>query len=304
MSLGKNKVNAALQARGGFSIVPNELWRMDIPYAAKTIWAYLLSQHPDWVCSRNNIARNLKLGRKGVTEMLKLLSDREMISIKVGKKSTWHIEMLPPESWKVEEVKGQDSEEECVLEDTEITETGSNRDRFYLEPVSVDPTSNTRIEEKENEKVSSKKEEQTKQNPSLDDIYRRWLSEIPERPDFKVCYEELLVLFESLKTSGYTSNDISPSFKKKLLKRWERSKYPDKHQAWLDKALGATFCEEVKLSVPELKVPNGVKIKRNDGQITLDTALKMLTDDDEIARMMREYETLRNTPREEINTDD
>lgn len=301
MSLSKNKVNQALQSRGGFSIVPNELWRLDIPYPAKTIWAYLVSQHPNWVCSRNNIARNLKLGRKSVTDMLKLLSDHKMIEVKVGKKGTWHIDMSPPDLWVVPEITqeadplediGLSEKDETETEDSvgEVSKTGSNRDRFYLEPVSVDPTSNTRREEKE------KAPREVKELPSVEDIYRKWLSEVPERPDFKACYEELLVLFDSLKTSGYTSDQVSPSFKKKILKRWERSKYPDKHIAWLDKALGATFFNEIKLSVPELKTSSGVKIKRIDGQITLDTALAMATDDDVIQRMMREYEEIRSRP--------
>ncbi len=114
--------------------------------------------------------------------------------------------------------------------------------------------------------------------------------------DFKACYEELLVLFESLKVSGYSSSDISTSLKKKVMARWERSKFPERHVLLWDKALGATFNSDIELAVPEVKEGNGVKVTRNDGQITIDTALRMLTPDDEIERMMREYDEVRSKP--------
>lgn len=142
-----------------------------------------------------------------------------------------------------------------------------------------------------NKNKENKKREETTRF-SQEDVYRKWLSEVPERPDFKACYDELLVLFESLKVSGYSSSDISPSFKKKILRRWERSKFPQRHEDWWDKALGATFNSNIELAVPEVKEETGVKVSRNDGQITIDTALKMITDDDVIERMMREYEEI------------
>lgn len=152
-------------------------------------------------------------------------------------------------------------------------------------------------------KENKKREETTKF--SQEDIYRKWISEVPERPDFKACYEELLVLFESLKVSGYSSSDISPSFKKKILRRWERSKFPQRHEDWWDKALGATFSSGIELAVPEIKEETGVKVSRNDGQITIETALKMVTDDDVIERMMREYEEiLKQGPRAGVLEDE
>ena len=139
-------------------------------------------------------------------------------------------------------------------------------------------------------RIEEKREEKTKN--SQEDVYRKWLAEVPERPDFKACYDELLVLFESLKVSGYSSSDISTSFKKKILRRWERSKFPQRHEDLWDKASGATFSSGIELAVPEIKEHAGVKVLRNDGQITIDTALKMVTDDDVIERMMREYEEI------------
>jgi hypothetical protein len=154
-----------------------------------------------------------------------------------------------------------------------------------------------------NKNKENKKREE-KEKFSQDDIYRKWLSEVPERPDFKSCYEELLVLFESLKTSGYSGNDISPSFKKKVLRRWERSKFPQRHEDWWDKAIGSTFSSGIELSVPEVKEEKGVKVTRIDGQITIDAALRMATDDSVIEEMMREYERIRSSgPREGVLDD-
>lgn len=280
MSLNKNRVTNALQGRGGFSIVPNELWRLDVPTMAKTIWAYLLSQPPEWDCSRNNIARNLQIGRQTVTDLLQVLSERNMLKVEEGGRGSWKIEMLPPAEWKVAEI---DQEKPVAVHREEPSPTtGLDGDRSRLEPVSVKPT--------------SKKREEKKEKFSQDEVYRKWLAEVPERPDFKACYEELLVLFESLKGEGYGSADISSSFRKKVLARWERSKYPDRHATLFDKALGAAFGSDIVLAVPEMKDSSGVKIKRQDGQITIDTALAMTTDDDVIQRMMREYDELRSRP--------
>ena len=171
----------------------------------------------------------------------------------------------------------------------------------YKAEISADyrAENNTANKNKENKK------REEKEKFSQDDIYRKWLSEVPERPDFKSCYEELLVLFESLKTSGYSGNDITSSFKKKVLRRWERSKFPQRHEDWWDKAIGSTFSSGIELSVPEVKEEKGVKVTRIDGQITIDAALKMATDDSVIEEMMREYERIRNSgPREGVLDDE
>lgn len=149
------------------------------------------------------------------------------------------------------------------------------------------------------------KDREEREKFSQDDVYRKWLAEVPERADFKACYEELLVLFESLKASGHPSSDITPSFKKKVMRRWERSKYPQRHEDLWDKALGSTFNSNIELAVPEVKEDKGVKVTRIDGQITIDTALKMATDDSVIEEMMREYERIRSSgPREGVLDDE
>lgn len=143
-------------------------------------------------------------------------------------------------------------------------------------------------------RIEEKREEKTRF--SQEEIYRKWLAEIPERVDFKSCYEELLVLFESLRVAGYAASDISSSLKKKVMSRWERSKFPERHALLWEKALGTTFSAGIELAVPEVKEGNGVKVTRNDGQISIDTALRMMTSDDEVERMMREYEEARSKP--------
>ena len=281
MSLNKSRVTNALQGRGGFSIVPNELWRLDIPTMAKTIWAYLLSQHPEWDCSRNNIARNLGIGRQTVTDLLNLLSGLGMVKVDSSQKS-WAIEMVPPSEWKVSEIPQDKEIEEAIIREEPKTPTGLHRDRSPPRPVLTETT--------------SKKREEKREKFSQEDIYRKWLAEVPERPDFKACYEELLVLFESLRVEGFSSSDLSSSFRKRVLARWERSKYPERHATLWDKALGATFSSNLVLAVPEVKEGGGVKIKRQDGQISLDTAIAMTTDDDIVERMMRDYDELGKRP--------
>lgn len=160
----------------------------------------------------------------------------------------------------------------------------------------------------ENPATNKNKETRIKENRereiSQEDVYRKWLSEIEDVPVYQRCYEELLVLFESLKSCGVSSEDIMPSFKRKVLARWSKSKYPERQLELWDKAFGATFNSDIELSVPELKEPKGVKVKSYDGQITIDTALKLTSPDDEIEKMMREYEEIMNRDRVDVFDDE
>jgi hypothetical protein len=146
--------------------------------------------------------------------------------------------------------------------------------------------------------------ENRKREISQEDVYRKWLSEISSTPVYQKCYEELLVLFESLKSCEILPDDLLPSFKKKVLSRWSKSKYPERQIEMWDKAFGATFNSDIELSVPEVKEPQGVKTKSFDGQITIDTAIKMLSPDDEIEKMMQEYEEIKKRDRVDVFDDE
>lgn len=127
-----------------------------------------------------------------------------------------------------------------------------------------------------------------------EDVYSSWLSQIPERCDFKACYDELLLLFGTLHANGLTNTDISASLKKKVMSRWSKSKYPDKHAEHWDRASGAVFGKSISLVVPDMPLVNDLaKAKPMDGTWSVDMALAHTMEDDDVQRMVEEYKRIR-----------
>jgi hypothetical protein len=112
-------------------------------------------------------------------------------------------------------------------------------------------------------------------------------------PKFTECPEELGILMGSLASYRYGPEDLTPSFKKKVLGRWKRSKYPERHEEAWDRAVGTSLSDGVKLSeaseAPEIKL----KTKRADSQISVDTALGLLTEDTDVLDIVAEFNRLR-----------
>lgn len=70
-----------------FTMVPNEIWEVDIPVAAKFIWCYLWSQQNRPFLSQNNVAKNLKMDRKVVNRSIEILTNYNMVLFR-GRKWT------------------------------------------------------------------------------------------------------------------------------------------------------------------------------------------------------------------------
>lgn len=99
MSVNKKRINDYITARGGFTMVPNELWELNINTTAKAIWCYIFSRKASWQSSQNNVARNLKLHANTVAKHVPKLVELNMLKITKGTNNAFDYEIIPPNEW-------------------------------------------------------------------------------------------------------------------------------------------------------------------------------------------------------------
>jgi len=276
MAIDKTDYMDTLLARGRYTSVANEILEIDISTHAKIIFIYLISKPSKWVSSRNNISNNLNMSRSTVTDALKELANRSMISISSRSDNSWDIKIYCPENWnKSLSNKAPGSKEGIAPGSKEGIASALNC-----------TTPN----------ISKREREESEEKLSIDDIYRVWLSSLPERMEFTACQEELRVLFETLKANDYSAVDLRSTFKSKVLKRWEKSKYPERQEQIWDRLIGEIMLDEVELSDP-IDRPSKLKSKKpkgKEGEVDIDYAIRITTDDEAVQRMMEEYERIKS----------
>lgn len=293
MSVNKSKLSRSIQNRGQYFIGPNEIWSLPISSKAKLTYIYLISQSDSWNPGIRVISDAIGIGREGVADALSELEQKKMIEIVdngTGMRKTYMVNGI--EEWILEE-------------EADVFEGGHLAER--RQPPSGKASATQRklghIQE-ESKKISTTAEKKISKEEILpekvklspEQIYRSWLSQLPESR-YECCLDELMVLFATLIEHGLTESDISSSLKKKILVRWSKSKYPQRIEEWWEQALGSTFGAGLALATPDMPKTiqmNPKKSERMNGDMDVDVALKWTTEDDEIERMMKEFETLRN----------
>ena len=291
MSVNKSKLSRSIQSRGQYFIGPNEIWSLPLSTKAKITYIFLISQSDSWNPGTREIADAIGMGRDSVTEALAELQEVNMISIidnGQGMRKTYMVNGI--EEWVIkDEVALGKASSLSALGPPPVgfrATTGRNQGHIQEEP-KKNPTA---------EKKISKEEVPEKEKLSPEQIYRSWLSQLPESR-YECCLDELMVLFATLIEHGLTESDISSSLKKKILVRWSKSKYPQRIEEWWEQALGSTFGAGLALATPDMPKTiqmNPKKSERMNGDRDVDVALKWTTEDDEIERMMKEFETLKN----------
>lgn len=291
MSVNKSKLSRSIQSRGQYFIGPNEIWSLPLSTKAKITYIFLISQSDSWNPGTREIADAIGMGRDSVTEALAELQEVNMISIidnGQGMRKTYMVNGI--EEWVIkDEVALGKASSLSALGPPPVgfrATTGRNQGHIQEEP-KKNPTA---------EKKISKEEVPEKEKLSPEQIYRSWLSQLPESR-YECCLDELMVLFATLIEHGLTESDISSSLKKKILVRWSKSKYPQRIEEWWEQALGSTFGAGLALATPDMPKTiqmNPKKSERMNGDMDVDVALKWTTEDDEIERMMKEFETLKN----------
>jgi len=291
MSVNKSKLSRSIQSRGQYFIGPNEIWSLPLSTKAKITYIFLISQSDSWNPGTREIADAIGMGRDSVTEALAELQNRNMISIidnGHGMRKTYMVNGI--EEWVInDEVALGKASSLSALGPPPVgfrATTGRNQGHIQEEP-KKNPTA---------EKKISKEELPEKEKLSPEQIYRSWLSQLPE-VRYESCLDELMVLFATLIEHGLSESDISSSLKKKVLTRWAKSKYPQRIEEWWEQALGSTFGAGLALATPDMPKTismNPKKSERMSGDMDVDVALKWTTSDDEVERMMKEFEKLKN----------
>lgn len=119
---------------------------------------------------------------------------------------------------------------------------------------------------------------------SSEQVYRSWLASLPQSSNYNDCYDELLTLFTTLHSNKLKESDISSSLKKKIMSRWERSKYPIKQANAWDRAAGEVW--SVKLEVHKKEKKPKIDFDK------IDIVISNVIDDDELDKIMKENEVL------------
>lgn len=81
MSINKNKLIESITSRGDFTIVPNELWSLNITHKAKIVYVFILMQSQKWEPSIRCIAAGVNYGNDAVLQAIKELQRVKMIEI-------------------------------------------------------------------------------------------------------------------------------------------------------------------------------------------------------------------------------
>jgi hypothetical protein len=107
MSINKNKLIESITSRGGFTIVPNEIWSLPITHKAKLVYVFILMQAQKWEPSIRSIGSGVNYGNDAVLQAIKELQRVKMIEIMPrgpGLRNEYYL--TPIEEWNFTEVYG------------------------------------------------------------------------------------------------------------------------------------------------------------------------------------------------------
>ena len=81
MSVNKSELTRSISQRGHFSIIPNEIWTLELSMKAKIVFLYLLSQSDTWNPGLRGIAEGTSISVPTARLALKELEDANMITV-------------------------------------------------------------------------------------------------------------------------------------------------------------------------------------------------------------------------------
>jgi len=95
----QNEAKKLILERGNYVPVPQELLTANVSSEAKVLWTWLLSLPNGMQPGRNEAADCLRLNRRTITKAVLELQESNMISVKVGSRSTIKMAILSPLDW-------------------------------------------------------------------------------------------------------------------------------------------------------------------------------------------------------------
>jgi hypothetical protein len=150
--------------------------------------------------------------------------------------------------------------------------------------------------ENKNREEGEKKIEE-KETPSVKAILSSWKADIPPRPSFDSRRSLLENLFETIRSYGYKEEDLPRRFKEDALSPWigPKSKEIAIKLATDDYEIATAVLTPVQIkSASEKKVSKeSQRQSQTNGEISLDAAISMTSEDSTIESIMREFEKLR-----------
>jgi hypothetical protein len=169
--------------------------------------------------------------------------------------------------------------------------------------INYNPISPKNRQEETSKQIELKKEVKVPEKPSIKLILRSWKSSLPDRPSWEERRSLLENLFATLKTNGYSEQDLPVSFKEEALRSWMPTKSGKNTDHMIAKCNEDYDVALIQIS-PSVQITEAVsQIKtktspsKTMGEIDLDVAIAMTMEDDELQKLMDEY--IKNTTNNE-----
>ena len=322
MSLHKRDLQDEILHRTGYTPCPNELFEaLKGEPTAFMVWMYIFKQNETWNPSYTKISTDLNISRNSAIKAVKLLEEKKLLIVHSGGQfnginETNKYELSPITQWNMAQNLHQGvpnnlggvvqnmhqgvvqnlnwnkelikKEEEETVEE-KIEEKKSNPGAAYSV---TEATKAVIAMKKANESVTIPQEK-----PTVREIFRSWKRVLPDRPSFDARLSLLEDLFATLKKFSYKEEDLPRSFKEEALSPW----VGPKSKEYVIKYSNEDYDKSLSILSPEIQIVSATPVKQkmkirnsssNMGDMDIDTALEMVTDDDEVERIIAAHQKL------------
>jgi hypothetical protein len=282
---------------------------------------YIFKQNETWNPSYTKISTDLNISRNSAIKAVKILEEKKLLIVHSGGQfnginETNKYELSPITQWNMAQNLHQGvpnnlggvvqnmhqgvvqnlnwnkelikKEEEETVEE-KIEEKKTNPGAAYS---LTEATKATIALKKANESITLPQE-----RPTVREIFRSWKRVLPDRPSFDARLSLLEDLFATLKKFSYREDDLPRSFKEEALSPW----VGPKSKEYVIKYSNEDYDKSLSILSPEIQIVSATPVKQkmkirnsssNNGEMDIDTALEMVTDDDEVERIIAAHQKL------------
>jgi len=163
--------------------------------------------------------------------------------------------------------------------------------QYWAEKAASNKNKENKNREEREENKNSKEDK-----PSIRAILASWKSNLPPRPPFDLRRSLLEDLLETIRTHGYGENDLPRKFREDALSPWIGPKSKDiaVKLATDDYEIAMAVLTPVEIKhAPEKKASKeSQRQPQKNGELSLDAAISMLSEDSAIESIMREFKKL------------
>jgi hypothetical protein len=330
MSLHKRDLQDEILHRTGYTPCPNELFEaLKGEPTAFMVWMYIFKQSETWNPSYTKISTDLNISRNSAIKAVKILEERNLLVVHSGGQfngvnETNKYELSPINQWDMAQNlhQGVPNNLGGVVQNlhqgvpnnlggvVQNLHQGVVQNLNWNKELIIKEQRET-VEEKIEEKIPTpettkataalnKANEPTlipEERPTVREVLRSWKRVLPDRPSFDARLSLLEDLFATLRNFSYKEDDLPRSFKEEALSSWVNSKSKD----YVVKFSNEDYDKALSILSPEIQIVSATPVKQkmkirnsssNTGEMDIDTALQMVTDDDEIERIVAAHQKL------------